>query len=296
MNDTPATAPFPTKGLDVSHAHGVQPPGTTPVGTNVRVCEPSTLRLRGGSRPGLGKYVAGQVPVGSELVQELNTVIIADAAAIDGGIDDPGTDLVDDPSSDGPSPSWGTATIYLDPYTGDPVTGADEGSRNPYDGTGQRSKRRKKGGGYQPNKNTVSPARAPIDPEHHCFQGQIQIQITKPAPDPFGFTGQQPAFTGTLCAPYVAGNPVFVGPSTAEVMKVAAGSSQTGSVTLLPDDIAYWLWNTVGHDSFGTIISDLVGLPSAGTCSGSGTCSGASPPSVPGTAVGAIINARAPGT
>jgi hypothetical protein len=295
--DLPLSAPFPVKGLDVSHAHGAQPAGTTPLARNVRVCEPGTLRLRGGSRPGTEKYVPGQLPSGKTAFQELNFVVIASADALPTGIDDPGTITVDDPSSDGPAASWGTGSLgFTDPYDGTPQNGATEGTRNPFDGNGNRSKRRRKGGGVQPNKNVVTGAAPPTDPEHHCFQGSLTIQITKPSPDTFGFNGQQLAFFGVKCAPYVAGNPLFTGIQTALVTVRGSTDSDGAAGTLLPDYIGYWLWNHVGHDAYGTIIADQVSIPGVGTCSGTGTCVGAPPPSVGGTGAGAVINAKAPGT
>lgn len=69
--------PFPLRGLDLSQAVWQQPPGTTPVGTNVRGYEPATTRQRGGSRPGLARYVSGQVP-GGGLIQDLNVVVATD--------------------------------------------------------------------------------------------------------------------------------------------------------------------------------------------------------------------------
>lgn len=47
---------FPFGGLDVTTEYELQKDGTTPVGVNVRVFEPSTGRGRGGSRPGLSKF------------------------------------------------------------------------------------------------------------------------------------------------------------------------------------------------------------------------------------------------
>ena len=65
---------FPVNGIDVSTAYSQQRQGTTPVGSNVRAFEPSTNRARGASRPGLAKYVSGQVN-GTNSIQELQYVI-----------------------------------------------------------------------------------------------------------------------------------------------------------------------------------------------------------------------------
>lgn len=65
---------FPTKGIDLSQGFGMQQPGTTPSGVNVRAFEPGTQRARGGSRPGLKRYINEQVN-GTNLIQDLNVVV-----------------------------------------------------------------------------------------------------------------------------------------------------------------------------------------------------------------------------
>lgn len=49
---------FPTKGVDLSLEFDRQPGGTTVYARNVRTQDPLDFRDRGGSRPGLSKYVA----------------------------------------------------------------------------------------------------------------------------------------------------------------------------------------------------------------------------------------------
>lgn len=49
---------FPTKGLDLSLEFDRQPEDTTVYARNVRTQDPIEFRDRGGSRPGLSKYVA----------------------------------------------------------------------------------------------------------------------------------------------------------------------------------------------------------------------------------------------
>lgn len=66
--------PFPTKGIDLSAAFGLQAQGTTPVGQNVRAFDPLTARARGGQRPGLLKYIGLPVSFGN-LIQDLNVVV-----------------------------------------------------------------------------------------------------------------------------------------------------------------------------------------------------------------------------
>lgn len=54
---------FPEKGIDNSVALQQQRVGTTPVAVNVRLYEPSTDRARGGSRPGLVRFINQQLPL-----------------------------------------------------------------------------------------------------------------------------------------------------------------------------------------------------------------------------------------
>lgn len=69
--------PFPVKGLDESQGYGKQPPGTTVACQNVRAFDPSTGRLRGGSRAGLSKYLNAQHSEGAVRIQCLDHVTIA---------------------------------------------------------------------------------------------------------------------------------------------------------------------------------------------------------------------------
>lgn len=64
---------FPIKGIDVSQGYGMQQPGTTPIGQNVRAYD-AQMRARGGTRPGLSKYIGVQVN-GASVIQELNYVV-----------------------------------------------------------------------------------------------------------------------------------------------------------------------------------------------------------------------------
>ncbi len=50
-------------------------------GTNVRTFEALTQRGRGGSRPGIEKYVT-QALVADWIVQEINTIVIVDPSAV----------------------------------------------------------------------------------------------------------------------------------------------------------------------------------------------------------------------
>jgi hypothetical protein len=121
----------------------------------------------------------------------------------------------------------------------------------------------------------------------HCWQGQLTVRITKPPPDPFGWTGQVVDVVGVACT--------SAQPGTSETARTVTASEGLPAGTLLMDQIARFLLNHVGSDSFGTVTSDLVSLSgSASVCSADdGTCSGALPPTQnasPG-AVGAVIGA-----
>lgn len=65
---------FPLKGLNISTEFELQPPGTTPEGVNVRAYEPAELRGRGGSRPGLIRYIPEQLATGLE-IQHLAVIV-----------------------------------------------------------------------------------------------------------------------------------------------------------------------------------------------------------------------------
>lgn len=79
---------FPLAGMDVSCPFSRQPPKqlgesfwskTTPEGINVRAFDPITERARGGSRPGLVKYLPAS-PFADWLIQELNVIVYVNAA------------------------------------------------------------------------------------------------------------------------------------------------------------------------------------------------------------------------
>lgn len=89
---------FPLNGIDLYMAYSMQRVGTTPVGKNVRAFEPSTERARGGSRPGLSKWIPPQLPSGTHLVQHLNVIVDPTPAALgDQDLTDP--TAVEDPST-----------------------------------------------------------------------------------------------------------------------------------------------------------------------------------------------------
>lgn len=138
---------FPLCGVDVSQSFDQQPvrpmpvgtgyAKTTPVGKNVRAYEPGTGRARGGSRPGLVKYIGVALPTAAA-IQHVGINIVANADATDDGPpSDPSAGIVPnppppfppfpDPNPFPPSPTV-NPIIYGSPcpagYTQDPITGS----------------------------------------------------------------------------------------------------------------------------------------------------------------------------
>lgn len=73
MPDQFLPLPFPLAGVDITNEENQQRPNTAAVGVNVRGRDPIHRRMRGGSRPGLSRYVDAQVS-GANLIQHLNTI------------------------------------------------------------------------------------------------------------------------------------------------------------------------------------------------------------------------------
>ena len=119
---------FPAFGLDLSQGYDSQRPNTTNIGLNVRLYEPSTMRARGGNRPGLTKYNPSQLPSGAHLVQLLDTIV--SVPGIPSGIIPPGFTLPDPATLDVPFIGPGAV---MDPSDAGPVTwwGITQNSRNP---------------------------------------------------------------------------------------------------------------------------------------------------------------------
>lgn len=65
---------FPVKGMDITTEFELQPPSTSPLAINVRAIEPGTQRNRGGSRPGIRRYVDQKLGLNS-LIQHLNIIV-----------------------------------------------------------------------------------------------------------------------------------------------------------------------------------------------------------------------------
>lgn len=135
--DAFADLAFPVSGVDLSMGYAGQRPGSTRVGVNVRACEPTTQRLRGGQRPGLSEY-AGAIPGGAK-VQHLNTVVMASGTALAWNFSYPNLDLFD-PSSPGQAGLWGPGQLSRIPALNGNPSAIPTG-----------------GWMFQPNKNVAAP-------------------------------------------------------------------------------------------------------------------------------------------
>lgn len=92
---------FPMHGLNLVAEFERQPPGSTVQGKNVRAFDLYLQRMRGGSRPGLVKYISSQVLGISSKIQHVNIIVDPTEAALTSGFFDPNDPdgLIDDPST-----------------------------------------------------------------------------------------------------------------------------------------------------------------------------------------------------
>lgn len=72
---------FPPKGIDLHFREELRTPETTSLGDNVRTYEALTKRGRGGSRPGISKYLPTQ-PNGNNPIQELTAIVSTSGEAL----------------------------------------------------------------------------------------------------------------------------------------------------------------------------------------------------------------------
>lgn len=222
------------------------------------------------------------LPSGDHLIQGMNVVTVNLYDAMAGGPDwpdSPGSPSIEDPSSPGQPYTWGTDTIGIDPDTGDPITGTTLGSRSPGGPDGSRPRRRKGGTGNPPSKNTLTRTDATPRPRA-CFAGSIRVEITKPAPDPFGWTGQRPAFTTTQGSCRTYDPPVIPRPATALIL---------GTPPLI-QQVKTFLATNVGSDSYATVLTDSIGGPGA-SCTTDATCPGFVIEDYAGNGAGTVITA-----
>lgn len=202
--DTHADLEFPALGLFVVSEYGGQPPGTTPVGTNVRFYEPLSMRGRGGCRPGLSRYISSTV-AGTHLVQHLAAITDPTPRGLLAAVSDPGVTgtppdgsidlgaaLVGDPT-EGLSPPVPPAGTTDDPSTNN-TTDRNPGGRTPRDG----------GDGVQPNRNVHPPPPPPVAYVQSKF-GPVPGTYT-PGLSEFGFFGGSARRTVTLDAHAADGN------------------------------------------------------------------------------------------
>lgn len=101
---------FPVGGVNKLQEFQEQPPGTTPEAVNVRGTNPRSLRMRGGSRAGLSRYIDMQIPSGPGLIQHLNVIVDPQAERLGQNFIVPGEDWVEDPLNPGtfvPDGGWG---------------------------------------------------------------------------------------------------------------------------------------------------------------------------------------------
>lgn len=116
---------FPLGGLDVTKEFQLQPPGTTPSAANVRVTDTIALRRRGGSRPGLVRYIDELVrgAPGNE-IQHLNVIVDPTTAALTQNFDTPDDTWIEHPRFPG---------VYVPPGGGgnQPNPNADQPEQPP---------------------------------------------------------------------------------------------------------------------------------------------------------------------
>lgn len=90
MGDTVTDIPFPLSGQNVAGEFGA-PPGMTAVkGVNCRGYDPIARRLRGGSRPGLTKFLPVATPAGTHLIQHLDVIVDPTVDALPADFDNTG--------------------------------------------------------------------------------------------------------------------------------------------------------------------------------------------------------------
>lgn len=109
-NEKYADLEFPLGGLNLLQEVQEQPAGTTPVAENVRSINSDTLRARGGSRPGLIRYISAPPFVGADLIQHLAVIVDPQADRLGLTTAVPQDDWVEDPLNPGfyiPPGGWG---------------------------------------------------------------------------------------------------------------------------------------------------------------------------------------------
>lgn len=196
MSEAYSDLPFPLRGLDLSTGFADQRMGSCCEGDNVLGAETYTDRSRGGSRPGLTRFINELLPLGAasgSTIQHLNVVVRGAVGGLpdlpdDFDFNDP--DWEDDWSSDGPPRSWTTGPLVIG-WDNQPIpgSGGGGGGRNP-----GPQKKRKKGSGRPP-----SPGRIQSYPSNGVYKLYTcigQVNINAPG-HPLHNTN--PSFNGCAC-------------------------------------------------------------------------------------------------
>lgn len=111
-NETFTDPAFPTLGIDLTRPFLVQRDGTTVEGENVRAFEPDSQRGRGGSRPGLSRFILDALP---GEIQSLTLTVSSSGTALWAEYDDVPPDFFD-PSSPGNFQAWPPGRFTRTPY------------------------------------------------------------------------------------------------------------------------------------------------------------------------------------
>lgn len=135
--------PFPVAGIDLSSEYGRQPPMTTPEASNVRGFDTLAERGRGGSRPGLTKFIDSTVN-GVHVIQHLTVLV------------DPQEPALPIAGFDIPDPS-------------------DNGRNLLTDGSVRLVRR-----GGSGNRHLVNPGSPPRDRQQYAFGGQNNPAVSTP--------------------------------------------------------------------------------------------------------------------
>lgn len=120
--------PFPMAGIDLTRSHSRQAPGTTPEAANVRVYAPLGDRARGGSRPGLERWIDAVVGgfTSDNVIQHLDVIVWTNNAALLAAAEHAA--IVADPTKGIPDPSTNFELLGI-PY---PPIGDFDTDETPY--------------------------------------------------------------------------------------------------------------------------------------------------------------------
>ena len=235
---------FPLHGISLLQGFGMQTPGTTPIGLNVRTFEVLTQRGRGGSRPGLARYIPAQLPNGPHKIQMLNVVVDPGGGGL-GDIDDGD---FPDPSDAGPRRLWG---IYF--------------TRSP------RRLIRRGGHGYLTYKNRKQKQKKiALVQTAHAFAGSFSFGITSPLSAAFAM----PVTAGNMiavCFHIRRGDFVNVSDNLGDGYVTAITQTLPGQSGVLGEDhnALLILWAIASTSGMCTVTAQATGRNPAGNSVGS---------------------------